>query len=416
MTGVVRRSVRLLTGTRTPARLWRRGALLATLCLLTAVLGVLAGYARTDATGETGVRLATIEYDVAEMYQALNGANASAAAGLGRDQTRSLTQLSRYDSYITSASLRLDHATNLLGPDEPDTAALETITYQLPRYTAAVDAARALRDQSPTLGQAQLDSATALMSSTILPVADAVQQSRRAALADDYERASGFPWLPVLCGLATLVAIVVVSVGEARRTRRILNPGLLAAGALVLVATGWWAVAAPIAAGHLDAALAHNAAAADLGQARVATLQVRAVEIDTLANDASVSAETPGQTIEASFVRVLGSGGLIDAARTGASNDTGTAAPDLGGLRGTVESWRTALHDHGAGSEQSRQSFVRLTTSVSDAIGLEQGRRASAIDATGRTLTGIDIGPTALAVLAALAVAAGIALRVREYR
>lgn len=412
----LRRPLWLLAGSRTPARLRRRGAVLVLLCVLTAVLGALAGTTRLDATGDTGTRLATLDYDAAELYQALNGANASAATGLGGDRTGSPTMLTRYDTYVTGAYLRLDHASSLLGPDEPDTASLETIAYLLPRYTAGIDAARALRTQDPALAQTQLDSATALMSSTLLPAADTVQNDRRVALAADYERAGGFPWLPVLAAAAAVLALITVSVLEARRTRRVFSAGLLVATVLMVAALGWWTWASVAAGTRQDAAAAHNAAATELGHARIVMLQARALEIDTLANGTPAATGTPGPSLDEMFIQVLGPGGTLDAAGSAAAHDPSVPAPDIEGVRDTVATWQAALRGHGVGSEESRSTFVRLTTTVTGQVHLEQGRRTAAVEATRSALLGLDAGPTALAVAAALASMIAIWLRIREYR
>jgi hypothetical protein len=400
---------RVLAGGTTPGRLGRWGVALVLACLLTAAVSAVSGSARTDATGTDGIRLASLDYDTAELYEALEGANASAATGIGADRTTSPTALASYGSYVTSAYLRLDHARGQLEPDGPGAADAEQIAYALPRYTAGVDAAQALRTLNPA--QAQLDLATAgqLMSSTILPTADDLQRMQRDALTADYEQAGGFPLAVTLLGLATLVGLVVLAVREARRTKRVLSVGLVVAVIATAAALIWWATATIVATGYVDDAREHNATAGALAQARIVMLQTRSTETATL------QAGTPGAeataranaAFAAGFDQVLRPGGLLDQAR---------AHPGLAPLEDAVTAWQTALRTQGAGTDGSRVAFTQLTAALGDAIDTERGERTEAVAAAATAFTGLAEGPAALLVLAALGTALGVRARLLEYQ
>ncbi|MCD2195412.1 hypothetical protein LQ327_18745 [Actinomycetospora endophytica] len=400
---------RFVAGGTTPGRLWRWGVALVLACLLTATVSAFSGSTRTNAAGDDGIRLASLDYDTAELYEALEGANASAATGIGADRTTSPTALASYGSYVTSAYLRLDHARGQLEADGPGAADAESIAYALPRYTAGVDAAQALRTLDPT--QAQLDLATAsqLMSSTILPTADDLQRMQRDALAADYRQAGGFPVALTVLGVLTLVGLVVVSVREARRTRRVLNLGLVVAVVATAVALLWWATASVVATGHVDDAAEHNATASALAQARIVMLQTRGTET------AALQAGTPSAAVTASataqfatdFDQVLRPGGLLDAAQS---------SPDVGAIRNAVTAWQTALRVQGAGTDGSRVAFTQVTSVLGDAIDSERGERTDALAAASTALTGLAAGPAALLVLAALGTALGIRVRLLEYQ
>lgn len=401
-----------LSGSTTPAWLWRVGTLLVVGCLLTALASVLAGTARVDDAGAGGDRLAALDFDASELYASLNGANASAATGFGADRTASPTMLARYDSYVTGAYLRLQHAQGLLEQNSADAASAESIGYQLPRYTSEVDAARALRDQGSPRAAAQLDSAAQLMTSTILPAADTLQQDRRAALAVDIDDGTAFPVVVVLLALVTLAVLLWVSVREARRTKRRFSVGLAAAVVALTLALVWWFVATVVATDHLSTAQQRNDVATDLSLVRVVMLQARAGETATIADGASgpTVAALQGQ-LAGQFDQVLAPGGLlVRAGRAGAADG------DLTPVRSAVTAWQAALREAGIGSDASRVTFVRLTAAVTDGAGGQQGQRTTAIDAADAALTGIAVGPAVLAVLAALAVALGIRARLREYR
>lgn len=413
---------RALTGSATPGRLRRRMALLVLGCVLTAILSAVAGTDRTDATGDAGARLSALDFDASELYESLNGANASAATGFGADRAGSPTMLARYDSYVTGAYLRLQHAQGLLGQlgsagstDSTDTvtadqAAAESIGYGLPRYTADVDAARALRDQGSPRASAQLGSAFELMNSTILPAAERLQRDRGAALAANDTQAAGFPYLVVLLAVVTLVGMIVVSVWEARRTKRLFNVGLAVASVAMAVVVAWWLAATAGAAGRLDDAVARGTVASQLGQARVLLLQARAAETSAVASGGPTGA-LPA-TLAAKFGPVTGPGGLLDAAATGA----GAPSAEVAAIRTATNDWQQALASQGPGSDGSRVTFVRLTSALDTGTSGEQGQRTAAVEAASEAFTGLAVVPAILALVAAAAVAVGLGRRLREYR
>lgn len=400
---------RVLAGGTTPGRLWRWGVALVLACLLTAMVSGLSGSTRTNATGADGVRLASLDYDTAELYEALEGANASAATGIGADRTTSPTALASYGSYVTSAYLRLDHARGQLEADGAGAADAESIAYGLPRYTAGVDAAQALRDLNPAQAQIDLASAGQLMSSTILPTADDLQRMQRDALTADYQQAGGFPLGVAVLGVVTLVGLVVLSVREARRTKRMLSIGLVVAVIATVAALIWWATATIVATGHVDDARAHNASAGALAQARIVMLQTRSTETAALQAGTPTAAVTASANARftADFDQVLRPGGLLDAAQP---------SPDLGTIRNAVTAWQTALQVQGAGTDGSRVAFTQLTSVLGDAIDSERGERTDAVAAAATAFTGLAPGPAALLVLAALGTALGVRARLLEYQ
>jgi hypothetical protein len=410
---------RVIAGATTPGRLWRLGVALVLACLLTATVSTLSGSTRTDATGDGGVRLASLDYDTAELYEALEGANASAATGIGADRTTSPTALASYGSYVTSAYLRLDHARGQLEPDGSGAAAAESIAYELPRYTASVDAAQALRDLNAPQAQVDLSTAGQLMTSTILPTADLLQREQRDALAADYQQASGIPIAVALLGLLTLAGLVTVSVRDARRTKRILSIGLVVAVLATVVALGWWTTATVIASGHLADVREHNMTASELAQVRIVMLQARGTETAALAGSAptaSVAAPSAASQLAGDFDQVLRPGGLLDTARAGSGTASPPPTPDLDTIRTAVTAWQTALRAQGAGSDGSRVTFTQLTSTLGSAIDSERGQRTDALAAASTAFTGLAIGPAALLVLAALATALGIRVRLLEYQ
>ncbi|HEX8518432.1 MAG TPA: hypothetical protein VF667_02440, partial [Pseudonocardia sp.] len=60
--------------------------------------------------------------------------------------------------------------------------------------------------------------------------------------------------------------------------------------------------------------------------------------------------------------------------------------------------------------------FEQLDGALARAIDAERAAFGDAMDAAGRSLTGLRAGPAVLALLAAAAVASGLGRRIEEYR
>jgi hypothetical protein len=418
----------LVSGTATPHRLWRLGAMLVVVCLAAALVSLVTGSARSDAVGAGGARIAGLATDANQLYRSLNEADAMASSGFVSGGAESPTVRARYDDHLARASDRLVHAASLLPPGGRDTASIDVIASRLPRYAAMVETARTLGSAGSPLAQDSLGDASRLMRATILPAADELRQTRAAALAANYEDASAFPVVVLLIAAVALVGVCLVAVREQRRTHRILNAGLVAAGVMLTAALLWWLVASLGASGRLDSARGHNDVAAALDEARVAALQARAFETTSLADDdGSASSE---EEFTSRLQRLLGQGGLLDTA-AGAAGDT--AAADVESIRDAATAWQDAhgrlraLADSGdqqgalasaIGSDPqgSGLAFDRLSAALADVLGTEQTALAIDVRGADSALTGIAEGPALLALLAAAAAATGIGQRVWEYR
>src|SRR5688500_16561681 len=70
-----------LTGSSTPDRLRRVGALLVLGCVVTAVVAAVSGYDRSQAVIESDTRIAALASDAAGLFQSLADADATATSG-----------------------------------------------------------------------------------------------------------------------------------------------------------------------------------------------------------------------------------------------------------------------------------------------------------------------------------------------
>ncbi len=424
------RAVVLRAGVTTPERLRHVAAALVAGCLLTAVVSVLGGASRASAVSDSGTRIAALAADAAELYRSLADADATATRGYVSGGVEPAAVRARYDHDIALAVERVVHAAGRLPDADPATASVASIGTQLPVYTGLVETARTLNRQGLPLGQSYLTSASQLMRSTILPAAVHLRQTQSAALAVAYQRGGAYPVAVLLLGAAVLAGLVDHSVLERRRTNRVLNAGLLAAAAALLMAMVWWVVAIAVDSGKLDGARRHSDTATALDDARTAVLQARSNEsLVLVARNGSGASD---QDFTALVERVLGSGG-----GGGLLADAVHSAPDsaarVEAVRKALVSWQ-ATHRHVRELDDGGQyrqavasvtatdpagsgaAFQRLDTALGVAIDAEREGVTLDNGRAGAALTGLAAGPAVLALLAAGAMAAGIGRRLGEYR
>lgn len=416
---------RLATGSATPDRLRRAGAVLVVGCLITAVVSLVGAMSRSDAVRDGGDRIAVLTADAAELYRSLADADAMATSGYVSGGIEPAAVRARYDADITSAAARMVHAAGLLPADDPAAAPVAVISAQLPVYSGLIETARVYNRQGLPLGQSYLDSGSRLMRSTILPAADELRRLETTALDDAYGRGSAVPFAVLLIGIAVLAGIIDVGLRERRRTNRTLNVGLLGAGVALVVALLWWSVALAVAGGRIDEARAHSSTATALDDARAAVLQARSNESLVLVARGGGSAD---QGFTAQLERVLGpdgNGGFLAAAQG--------AGPQVEEIRAAALAWQQAhrrlreLDDAGRYAEAvasatgadpagSGVTFERLDASLSSVVAAERAAFDADADAANAALAGLSSGPAVLVLLAAAAVIVGIGRRVGEYR
>lgn len=230
-----------------------------------------------------------------------------------------------------------------------------------------------------------------------------------------------------LVGLGALLAVIDASRRERARTRRILNPGLAAASALLVLTLLWWAVAMVLTDLYLSSANRHSEASAALDEARAAVLQARSNEALVLVARSGVSASDTGFTAQQE--RVLGPGGLLDRA----ADRAGVGNAQIAEVRTLTQRWVQAhrrlreLDDGGqylaavassAGTDLAGSGavFNQLDAAFDRATDTQRASAGEAAHSARAAQHGLDDGPATLAVLAAISAAAGVTIRVLEYR
>jgi hypothetical protein len=240
--------------------------------------------ARHGATREVGVD-ATPQLGASEaLYAALADADAAASTAYLEPGNDDPSVLRRYDRDISTAGQSFATVGREVGDRAEARRALATISKQLPVYTGLIEAARANNRQGFAVGAAYLRQASALMQDTVLPAATVLYEQSAQRLDDAYGRGTDnrdFVWLAV-AGVATLALFVGACVYLARRTRRLLNVGVVAGFVLLAILFGWTVAQFATAQSSLVDAQRHGSDAVQtLSSARI--LLLRAYNDDNLA-------------------------------------------------------------------------------------------------------------------------------------
>jgi hypothetical protein len=405
------------------------------LCVLSGVLGLVQVAERSAAAEDVATRSAPLGVRTQELYRALADADATAAAALLGGGIESPETRARFQAALDQAGRSLAEA----APDVSGAQArhLATVSRELPHYAQLVERARAANRGGQTVGGSWQRTASKLMRDTLLPAAFELHQGTQKRLRADHDRATAVPWPAIGAAAAVVVALVAAQVLLARRTRRILNIGLVLATAAML-ASGLWLVAGLAGArADLDRSRGDGWGPMEkVAQARFATLQAYGDEGLTLVMRGidNNEYEDDQQRVFADLVGSAdgaGDGGVLAEAARLSAGDKGTRARIEEATR-AVRDWRTAhgevltLYGEGRFADAvaavigprgpSRVAFDRADAALADAARQDQEDFERAV-ASGRDgMAGIGVGAAVLAAVAALGVVDGIRRRVGEYR
>lgn len=366
------------------------------------------------------------------LYSALSVADASANTAFSRGPDQSSAGLRRdYDDAIAQAALAGTRAAaGITDVDSPQMGDISTIQRLVPVYTGLVESARANTRQGHPVGVSYLAEASALMQERILPAAAELYRGTSAAVARERPALTGLPWVP-LSGLAAAILMLVVAQWRlTRRTRRLLNPGLASATALLAVAV-LGVGATTLFAWRGEETLGSAPPVELLTEARISAQQTRATETLDLVHRRAGGEEEFGES--ADRIEKL----LVDAAdRSGAAGDTIGGARDAAILDASraLSRWRVA-HDRmaalidagdydaatavatgiGVDGASSARSFAELDSSLQDAIAESRNDLRTRIENARVATAGMSAGVVALTILAAVGVAVGFRQPLLEF-
>lgn len=412
----------------TPGRLALATAVAVVACLLLAVTGFLAGNSQAaalrDAQRDAAQLVGTQELRNDLVSADATATNAFLVGGLEPTEARE-----RYEASLSEAAQALPTlSATAQGADE--TADLATVSDSVQRYAGLVESARANNRQGFPVGAAYLDQASAALRDEVLPTLDQVAVSTSERVDSDLTSVTLAQAL-LLFVLLGLVALAAVQLWLARRTRRRLNLGLAAASAALLVGgivvtvavLGGNGVARSVASGPYAATVATSQA---LSQATDA----KSMESFTLIKRGSgAEFEEMYQTAVADARNLLG-----DAEDATFDNGTGSGddAQDSGPAE-LLDEWDAKhaeirkLDDDGdweaaveAATSTADDSAGAAFTAFSDRAHADvEATSADAVGRLGSAATTAQIAAwvaLVLGVAGAVAAAAGMNVRLKEYR
>ena len=349
------------------------------------------------------------------IYGALSFANTTAATAFLSGGVEPRDVRDRYDAAIGQASAGLVAASNGVSPNDIHSLTLLTdISNQLAVYTGIVATAHANNRAGSPIGVAYLNESSALMQKGILPAAERLYASQSNAVITS-GRSVGPSRVVIATGALVLVMLVLSQVVLARRSHRRFNSGLVLASVLMAVLVVWLTVAGLVSTHAATSAQTHGGEPLNTAvRARILTQQARAEEILGLLKRGSDSMSDMRFDERTAQIGWLLDEHGVDGA-TAALHGWMHAHDEIrdklvgGDYDGAVAIARDDAAQH------STAQFTTLDAALRDDITRLREQQRAGIAQAYTALNLLPFGAVAISVLAALAVAAGIAPRLSEY-
>ncbi|MBV8291443.1 MAG: hypothetical protein JOY55_06440 [Mycobacterium sp.] len=402
-----------------------------TIGLVLAILGGLSAFATSTTINQRQQALTTVlnhteplAFAAGRLYTTLSVADAAAAtAFIAQTEPRTVRQ--RYEQAITDAAVAVTRASSGL-TDEPLVQLLGRINAELAMYTGLMEIARTNNRAGNPVGSSYLSEASALMQSTILPDAQQLYRQTSARVDAETTASTQIPAPVILVVAITAIFGAFAHRWLARRTKRRINPGLVAGALAILVMVVW--VGTALAISTSASRSAKNTAAESLKtitDMSISAQQARADETLSLIRrgDEEVRKQSFYERIDAMHKQLdeyLSRPDAVDKA-------------DLQGADQLLAQWRRAddrINSYiavgnyraatqvalGTGENDSTPAFDKLDRALGKAM--EQSRNELRDDILNARsgLAGATVGGVVLSLGAAIAVALGLWPRLSEYR
>jgi len=416
----------------TPAKLCMVLAGLLAVSLLWGAVAAWTVAGHATAAGDVVAVNEPLSFDAQQINRSLSDADATEAAAFLSGGQEPLALRARYQADIAQAARRLEAAT-AAARRSPAGSGLATLSAGLPVYAGLVETARADNRLGLPLGAAYLREASGFMRARLLPAAQGLYAQENAQLAAADQRAVGLPYAAIVVAVIAAGLLFGSQRWLARRTNRMVNPGLLAASIAGVVSLVWLLGAFTVARTHLIAARDHGSAPVEaLARAQIAVLQAHADESLTLIDR---SGDDSYQRDFLSLQRRLGpgQGTLLTVAAAAARGSQG--GPSAAAASAEAPYWFTthgqvrSLDDNGKHPAAVRDAlrigglpvdsattFRHLDTDLVRAIGADQASFQSAAQLGRDALTGLEAGMIVLSLVMAAGCVWGISRRLAEYR
>ena len=225
----------------TPAGLRTASATLLAALVVFGAVAIGAARHRQDAADTVGLDATPLLLGAEELYIALADADATGSTAFLAAGNESPALHARYLGDIDRAGRQIVEIAAQDGLSAEARDAVAGLAVQLPRYTRLVEAARTNSRLENPVGASYLRRASDLMTTEMLPAAGGIYEEAAHRLDRGYRAGtSGAPVVGVLVAAVLALAVLVVAqLFVARRTRRVLNVGLLGATALVVAILAW---------------------------------------------------------------------------------------------------------------------------------------------------------------------------------
>lgn len=399
--------------------------------------GALAAFAVSQySSAASGVVTASepLTVDAQHIYQDLSDANDTEATAFLSGGLEPFSLREAYLADIQGAATAIEKATSMGGTAMGGSAKdLVTLSAGLPVYTGEIETARADNRLGYPLGAAYLREATTLMNAVLLPAAERLYTAENASLTSTSAQATGLPLavVAIVSGLAILLALYRTGRWLARRTNRVLNVGLLAAGTAAVVALIWLTAVYAGARGDLLNAQARGSAPVEaLARADIVALQAHADESLTLIDD------TGDDQYQANYLAAQkslgpGPGTLLTAAASAAAGSPAAGQASAAVTR--ARAWYAAhvrlrsLDDNGnhaaavasalgSAAGDAGADFTALSGDLTGGISADQVAFGTSARAGENMYSGLEIAVIVLALAMAAGSAWGLSRRLQEYR
>ncbi|HEX3517284.1 MAG TPA: hypothetical protein VHT26_25110, partial [Trebonia sp.] len=376
-----------------------------------------------------------LSLDARHMYQSIADADATITAAFLASPTPPLNQLQRYEGDLSTAHADLSALQAADGSQPVAGTALAQVGGGLSAYTGYVGEATAEYAMGyPLTGGSFLQDASETAHLVLLPAANAVFTQENASLNAANGQATELPTEIALLVLALVTAFAFYRSQRwlARRTNRVLSPGLVLASVLLAVGAIWLAAGFLSARSDLDRGIGHGSAPVqDLALASIGVQQIRG---DAVLNVISRSGNASFQDDFAATSKKIGPGPGTWLGDAAAAQESGGQGPSLVAAAGRdATSWypaNTQVYKLGsAANYAAERNLVVGSTSGNTVTGYnaleDDFSRAIAADqavfASGASDGANALDPlTGVVIATSLLMAAGCAWAVRrrlaEYR
>ncbi|MFC6013479.1 hypothetical protein [Nocardia lasii] len=413
-----------------PGRLVAAGLVLMVLC-------VTAGAVTSTTVAERQQALGTLLDDTEpdahsanHLYTSLSIADAAAGTAFIAGGLEPKAVRDRYTQAIGEAAAELVTQAGHISDEEAadpsgtDRRLRTGIATGLPVYTGLIETARVNNRNGFPVGAAYLSEASHQMQTTLLPMAEELEDHRFDAVTAAQYRHVQPPWTAIVLLIVALAALIWVQVELARRSRRFFNMGLLlGTGALALTLL-WTVAAGSVSAVAMIRCRDEGAVpSARLAESRILVQQARSAEMVKLVRrDATGDYDRTFDTNTARLIELL------------------DGYPQNAPARDEVARARAALTRWQSAHQRMNDTLARgdFLGAAAVATGLNAADSAAQVDALDRALDeagattrqtlrakvsqAIDVlsflspGAFVLGIAAAVWVGLGLWPRLREYR